>query len=451
MPAKSIEKLNEAFGEHIVNYVSDILKPKAESIAATFYRELSHEAESSFFLDNEKVEKQLKFSFTRWAETIFSLKKDFDKEGFYQLHNDIGTIHARIGVPMELVDYGMQIVKDYSFQLYLNSADNKYHAEGVVYINKLLDACLSVINQSYVNRSMVDERNAQALRLKMASSDLSLECERIRSEMIAWSREIITFYASGNISAMRAIADVRHTNCGLWFVHKAGLYFPDSPELEQIGALLDDINGYVQARFVMEECQCNEQAGVVINGLNVKVNEVCWLLEQVSDKNSKETNSKDPLTQLLSRRFVDGIFKREIALCEKQKERFGLLMIDIDNFKLVNDTYGHQVGDRVLRDVSSNILHNVRPTDFCFRYGGEEILVLLSAVDKQGVLQKAEQIRQCIESHITCISEHKSLRVTVSIGVAVYDGHPDYQHTINEADMNLYRAKNNGKNMTVAA
>ena len=261
----------------------------------------------------------------------------------------------------------------------------------------------------------------------------------------------MTYFATWNVSAMRSIANIRHTNCGLWFLHKASLYFPESLELDQINTLLNDINEFVQDKFLQSDCGFNEKSEESINNLNIKVNEVCWLLEQISDKNSKETNAKDPLTQLLSRRFVDGIFKREIALCEKQSERFGLLMIDIDNFKQVNDTYGHQVGDMVLRDVSANILHNVRPTDFCFRYGGEEILVLVSAVDERGLMQKGEQIRRAIESHNTRLGDKTTLKVTVSIGAALYDGHPDYQQTINEADMNLYRAKNQGKNMTVAA
>ncbi len=450
MPAMSIEKLNEWVKGSVVNYVSAKLQPKSPLIAETFYRELLRDNEAAIFLNNEKVETHLKSSFTHWAEIIFSPRDEFNVEAFTKLHTEIGTIHARIGIPVELVDYGMQIVKDYCFELYLTSADQTHLAEGVVYINKLLDICLSIINNSYTSRSMDDQRNAQALRLKIATSDLSLECEKIKSELVLWSRDVITCIASSNVTALKAIANIRHSNCGLWFVHKADLYFPNSNELSQINNLVEQLNDFVQNDVLNGVTQCaKSDFGRMIELLNNQVNEVCWLLEQIADKNHKESNSRDPLTQLLSRRFVDGIFKREISLSQKQQEKFGLLMIDVDNFKAVNDTYGHQAGDVVLRDVSANIIQNVRPTDFCFRYGGEEILVLISAVNKRNLLQKAEQIRLSVQNHQTTLEDGSVLQVTVSIGVAMYNGHPDYQRVISEADINLYQAKNSGRNKTI--
>lgn len=446
----SIEKLNHLIKDSIVNYVSSKMVPKSALIAETFYRELMKESEASVFLNNEKVETQLKKSFTKWAENIFCTRDEFDIEEFTKHHVEIGAIHARVGVPVELVDYGMQIVKDYCFELYLTSADQMHLAEGVVYINKLLDTCLSIINSSYQNKSMDDQRNAQALRLKIATSDLSLECEKIKSELVMWSRDVITHLASDNMIALEGIANIRHSNCGLWFVHKAGLYFPNSNELSQINRLIEELG-----RFALEELlqsptkRTNSETSSLISLLNNQVNEICWLLEQIAEKTHRDNNSRDPLTQLLSRRFVDGIFKREISLSQKQKDTFGLLMIDIDDFKRVNDTYGHQVGDDVLRDVSTNILQNVRPTDFCFRYGGEEILVLVSAVSRNILMQKAEQIRQSIQNHKTLLEDGTVLRVTVSIGVAMYDGHPDYQKVISEADINLYKAKDSGKNIVI--
>lgn len=449
--AKSIEKLCDSVKGSIVDYVSAKMRSKAPLIAETFYRELMNDGNAGLFLNHEKVERQLKLSFTQWAESIFCTRAEMCPKAFNQMHAQIGTIHARIGVPVALVDYGMQVVKDYCFEVYLTSADKGHLAEGVVYINKLLDTCLSVINAHYHTRHADNERNAQAFRLKIATSDLSLECEKIKSELIAWSRDVITNMVTHNAIALAASANIRNTNCGLWFVHKAGLYFPNSNELCRIHTVIDNLSQYMLNHVLNDEDMGEAALTEIVLHINREVSEVCWLLEQIADKNHKENNARDPLTQLLSRRFVDGIFKREVALCHEQDEHFGLMMIDIDNFKQVNDTHGHQAGDVVLRDISASILQNVRPSDFCFRYGGEEILVLVSAVNKRTLMQKAEQIRQAIEEHSTVMESGETLGVTVSIGVSMYDGHPDYQRSISEADTNLYTAKRTGKNKIVAS
>ncbi|MCY7296152.1 GGDEF domain-containing protein [Alteromonas sp. a30] len=448
-PPKSIEKLCDSVKASTVNYVSAKMQSKAPLIAETFYRELMNNGNAGLFLNHEKVELQLKLSFTQWAEFVFSPRADLCSKSFNNMHAQIGVIHARIGVPVGLVDYGMQVVKDYCFEIYLTLADKAHLAEGVVYINKLLDTCLSVINAHYHTKHADDKRNAQAFRLKVATSDLSLECEKIKSELITWSRNIITHMVSENVIAIESEADIRHTNCGLWFVHKAGLYFPNSNELSRIQFLIEELSLFMQNKVRHRVGMEKDKLIEVIFYINRVVAEICWLLDQIADKNTQENHSRDPLTQLLSRRFVDGIFKREVSLCHAQNERFGLMMIDIDNFKLVNDTYGHQAGDKVLRDVSSCILQNVRPTDFCFRYGGEEILVLVSAVNRRSLLQKAEQVRLAVQSVDSVLENGERLNVTVSIGVAMYDGHPDYQRTISEADTNLYAAKRTGKNKII--
>ena len=123
-----------------------------------------------------------------------------------------------------------------------------------------------------------------------------------------------------------------------------------------------------------------------------------------------------------------------------------LLMIDIDNFKKINDTYGHPAGDAILKEVSKCILSSIRDPDLGFRYGGEEFAVILPASDIPAGNVVAERMRALIEHYPFKIDQHV-LQVTVSIGVASWPASAEsIKELISEADKGLYEAKHAGKN-----
>jgi len=123
-----------------------------------------------------------------------------------------------------------------------------------------------------------------------------------------------------------------------------------------------------------------------------------------------------------------------------------VLMIDIDHFKNINDTYGHSSGDAVLQQVAETILSLCRPSDFVFRYGGEEFLVALVEADEDKAFAIGEELRRQIAQQPMNLPDGARQSVTLSIGVAAFNGHPDYSHLVNAADRALYRAKQAGRN-----
>ena len=126
-------------------------------------------------------------------------------------------------------------------------------------------------------------------------------------------------------------------------------------------------------------------------------------------------------------------------------------MLFRSHFKRVNDEHGHDAGDRVLQQVAAQIVAQVRAGDFVFRYGGEEFLAVLAEIDEARAMVVAEKIRQRIEELEVSLSGGRSIRLTVSIGLAANDGHPDYQRLIDRADRALYVAKNAGRNRIAKA
>lgn len=157
----------------------------------------------------------------------------------------------------------------------------------------------------------------------------------------------------------------------------------------------------------------------------------------------------DDLTGISNRRHFIALAEREFNLAKRQKRVFSLLILDIDYFKQINDTYGHPMGDKVIQFVARKCVDCIRQEDLCARWGGEEFIVFLSETTLEGAIMVANRIRMNIDDGAIEIEDHK-INVTVSIGVSAYN--PDdanVNQTISRGDMALYRAKNHGRNKVV--
>ena len=158
----------------------------------------------------------------------------------------------------------------------------------------------------------------------------------------------------------------------------------------------------------------------------------------------------DLLTGVHNRRWMDEMFPRQLARSERSGQSLALLMVDIDRFKRLNDTYGHLIGDVVLKATARRLTETLRPTDFLVRYGGEEFLAMLPGAGREAALTAAERLRTAIERADFAAPEPKTLlKVTVSIGIAVLEPPETMEHLIERADTALYQAKAAGRNAVV--
>jgi diguanylate cyclase (GGDEF)-like protein/PAS domain S-box-containing protein len=153
----------------------------------------------------------------------------------------------------------------------------------------------------------------------------------------------------------------------------------------------------------------------------------------------------DNLTQLANRRFVEMELDSRISEKNRYGASFGIVFMDIDHFKRVNDTHGHDVGDRVLKTVARTFMNTARPSDLMGRWGGEEFIGIIGRVDADGLSSAAERIRALIEG--SRIDEQgQSLQVTVSIGATLVRDGDTPDSIVKRADTLLYQSKKNGRN-----
>ena len=156
----------------------------------------------------------------------------------------------------------------------------------------------------------------------------------------------------------------------------------------------------------------------------------------------------DALTNLNNRRQFETRLNQEIATTKRQSNPLCAMMIDIDFFKKVNDTYGHASGDDVLRTVASIIKEELRESDIPSRYGGEEFAVLLPYTHLEEAQSVGERLRKAVENKLIQL-ENNSLKVTISMGIAQFNANETGEQLFERADSALYMAKNNGRNQVI--
>lgn len=166
-------------------------------------------------------------------------------------------------------------------------------------------------------------------------------------------------------------------------------------------------------------------------------------------ENIKQVGLLDPLTGINNRRFFDQRVEEEVTLAHRNRTPLSCLFIDLDHFKKINDTYGHQAGDIVLKEVAHVLADIMRTTDVLARFGGEEFVILLAGTHRTPAYEIAERIRKTIEETPFKISKADTLTVTMSIGLAMIDKDSPIhttQQLLSAADQAVYAAKVSGRN-----
>jgi two-component system cell cycle response regulator len=169
--------------------------------------------------------------------------------------------------------------------------------------------------------------------------------------------------------------------------------------------------------------------------------------EEALAKRLYESSTRDPLTRAFTRKYFDERLEAEMAYGRRHRSPLGLIIFDVDHFKVINDTHGHPAGDEVLRTIANRMIHMVRTEDVFARYGGEEFVVLARGIKPRGMLQFAERIRKGV-GRTQIPYQARTLEVTVSAGVAnlgELDDRAGPDKLIALADTRVYQAKMGGR------
>ncbi|WP_338762895.1 diguanylate cyclase [Massilia sp. METH4] len=195
------------------------------------------------------------------------------------------------------------------------------------------------------------------------------------------------------------------------------------------GAQLAQGDGSIERTWIM---QLGEQVALALANVQLRVS-------------LRHQSVIDPLTQLYNRRYLDETLKRELSRAARRGTPLAVIMLDLDHFKRVNDTFGHEAGDLLLRNVGRVLLQSIRGSDVACRYGGEELVVLLPDCSLETAIARAERMRQAIRNLNLTVNKDV-LSASASFGVAAYPHHGDSAEALLQAaDAAMYRAKHGGR------
>ena len=433
------------FSETDLSYSFEFIQQHVTVLVAEFYRQMMQEQEASYFLSDELVRSRLKNALQQWLLDSFAvpLKQDFKAIVAKQLK--VGEVHARIGVPSWLIIRGIREIQRKSFVFFLQTPQADVLA-AADYMTQVLSLAAEIMCRTYEAKVEIHNDMKHTYRLFSAMQDVAVQKDRQRGCLLDWENELM-FKAFSDQSQLFH-PPLSKSEFGLWFIHKAAYAFASA---EQVEFIIQRIYQVDQLNQQLLDTSDQQQMLLLIQQIRCKNREIQHLVDQLFQVAEYIGTGNDSLTQLLNRRYLNTILIREIQFSRKNRSPLSLLAIDADFFKEINDRYGHAAGDLALQFMAEVLLESSKGSDYAFRVGGEEFLLLLVDSDWNRAQMIAETIRRRVEDTPIRSAEGESFKFTVSIGAVQYDGHPDYQRFLDAADAALYSAKNAGRNQVYLA
>ena len=430
--------------------VAAVVADSATQLVDAFYSTLLADAEAGPRLSHEIVSTRLHSGMMRWLKGLLCVRDQGDIVELMATQKKVGEVHARVHIPIHLVMAGARILKnEIALRLRASDLDGMAASVATQYVCNLFDLAIEQMSRAFMRDINRGARNDEAYRLFALGQNISTERERQRAALLEWSQAVLIglHYRAPEQALPRLAA----SEFGLWLQHKGGVLFESAPALRQITEAVTRLDDVVLPQMMLGDPEGQSSLPDQVRELQELVARIKHLLNGLFDMVAEIESGSDPLTNVLNRRFLPSVIGREISISRRQRTDFSVLLLDIDHFKAINDEHGHSGGDQVLRQFAEVVHQACRSSDFVFRYGGEEFLVVLVDTGQEAALATAEKLGAEIRRYRFSIADAGSLHVTASIGVATFDGHPDYAYLIDRADKALYRAKQAGRDRSVAA
>lgn len=426
--------------------VGALVDRHADALSALFYDRMLAHPQAGQMLDHALVSQRLHASMARWCRSLFNT--DTPLAELLAVQQRTGEVHARIGVSMALVSGGARLLKRAIGQhLALSDLPRQQLADAFAYVHERIDVAVDAMHTAFDASTHRLTRSDEAYRLFFLGQNMKAERERRRSELLEWAHQILVryYWDEQAVPAHDAMQDFSRSQFGMWMQHKAAMLFDGAPEVDRIQALISRIEGDLLPQLNQARSNPGAARSVVV-ALNHGIDEIKTLLGTMFDRFIEVEDGRDSVTRLLNRRYFPSVAKREITLALRQQTSFALLMVDIDHFGQISQTLGQEAGNVVLAQVADVLADNVRAGDFVFRVGDDQFLLLLVEASRSTALPVAEGLRARIAGMNLRTTGLAGTSVTVSIGLTLFDGHPDYQRLVDRAEQALREAKLAGRN-----
>jgi len=430
--------------------VERLTRTHSIALVAHFYDRMLEQSEASKFLSHEMVADRLSQSLRVWLDEVLGAQNLQSVEVLIERQVQVGHIHARIGVPAHLVTAGARMIKEtLSHHLQHGSEPPAIRFHALRFAVGIIDLAIEAMMAAYVDARDNALKEEVSYRYFIGIRHIGLERERQQGALLEWENSTVFQLATDTPIANLTLLST--SPFGLWYRHKGAPIFSRDPKSATVEQLIESCDRAIIDMQEHDETGTAEHRTKLLREIHGFVTQIKHLTQSMFEKIMELESGRDDLTQLLNRRFLPTILRREISLAERSRRPFAVVLVDLDHFKSINDEYGHAAGDLALQAVAAVLLRNLRVSDYAFRYGGEEFLLVNVETDLEGARTLAERLRQEISQEVIRLPGGRSMYLTASFGVALHTGHPDFARMIDAADAALYRAKTLGRNRVEVA
>jgi diguanylate cyclase len=428
--------------------VADLVREQAPAFVERYLEYLERDVQTAVFVATPQAREVVTVSMSEGLAELF-IDEHMPVDVRMASQRRLGEALARMNYPIRSAVRGGRRVKAW---IIAALEDRQLDARGLLqaaaYVSNVVDMSIELRSSVYLRDVTVQSRIDEAYRLHALGQNLGMERERQRAALMEWGHRVLTEFHRAPVASLPRLMQ---SEFGLWLRHKAVPLFEGDTAVAVMADAVERVDATILPLLEVA-ARLGGSAGTLIDQLQRELDKIKFSLAELFERHIEVEHGRDPLTRLLNRRFLPSVLTREIALQRRTGQAaFAILLIDLDHFKHINDHHGHDAGDLVLQQAASLIAGNVRPSDFVFRYGGEEFAVVLVESDAGVAARVAEKVRRRLEMTDIALPSGASVRVTASMGVAAFDGLADYQVLLKRADEALYRAKSEGRNRVVVA
>jgi diguanylate cyclase len=419
-----------------------------DSITQAYFEVLRSVDEGTQFLNSKNIDEELASGLLVWISNLFVIRND-KKEILKYIDQQflIGKKYVRMNMPPHLLNLGARVLKMDICNRIIEKDLNAKEARNIyTQVTMLIDICMSITVEAYLESRISTERSSHALQNHILGSELAETCQNIRAEMHDWHSTLLNKLLVSKIITLEDLPAVNNSLFCLWIRHKANVFFKDTEEVKALNQEIDHLEEILPNLVIYKNKNDEEKLLALNKKINIHIKKMGWLLSALTKQARSLDSGRDTLTKLYNRRYLDVILQKETSLVYRNNSSYILLMLDVDNFKHINDTHGHHDGDKVIECVASLLHESVRTSDYLFRYGGDEFLILMVDATIERAKDLANDLIRKANSNSITSNDNSEINISLSIGIAKHDGESDYMVIINKADKALLDAKKQGRN-----
>ncbi len=459
MESRRKQAVNDAYLEHfrciyartdqrIIQMIQTSIEEEKDNIVAAYFDVLASTDQGRKIFTTEIVNSDMAPKLARWLSGLFVIrKKNTDIDSFIEQQLAVGSKYMRMNLPSHLLNLGARVLKMTICDAAIGEHCSAKDARNIyTQVTMIMDVCMSITLEAYLDSKIVMERRSQALQNHIIGYELAETCQNIRASMHDWHSTLLRKMLVPGKMIIDDLPGLRDSQFALWIRHKAKVFFKNSEEVELLNQEIDSIESGMNR--LLKNKNMAHQDGVLqtIDEINRHIKHMSWLLGTLTEHARAMDSGRDTMTKLYNRRYLEVILQKELSLAFQNNSLLHLFMIDVDRFKEINDTHGHPAGDKVIENVAGFLYESVRTSDYVFRYGGDEFLILMvdATADRAETLA-AELVEKA--RHLDIVTEDKTaIDITISLGIAQHEGESDYQVLLKKADFALLEAKKKGRN-----